>query len=135
MVRGLAGVSAPGRRTCIVDALTFLTPLLTPFLLHCHQNETRADSNPPPIEIKATIQPGQRVTLTAQLDGQVRSIAVREGTKVAANAEIAQIANPLVERDAALARTQLQLLDARERRARRPAGVAPAAPRDTLEIS
>jgi multidrug efflux pump subunit AcrA (membrane-fusion protein) len=135
MVRSLAGVSAPRRRTCIVDALTFLTPLLTPFLLNCHQNESRADSNPPPIEIKATIQPAQRVTLTAQLDGQVRSISVREGEKVAANAEIAWIANPLVERDAALTRAQLEMLDARERRAKRPIGAAPAAPRDTLEIS
>lgn len=107
----------------------------TAFLLHCQQSESRADSNPPPIEIKATIQPARTATITAQLDGQVESIAVREGARVEANDLLVQLTNAVVERDAAVTRAQLDMLDARVRKAVRPVAASPALPRDTLEIT
>ncbi|HEV8657009.1 MAG TPA: efflux RND transporter periplasmic adaptor subunit, partial [Thermoanaerobaculia bacterium] len=108
--------------------------LLTAFLLYCKQNESRADA-PPPIEIKATVHPSQAMTITAQIDGQVRSIAVREGSKIAANTPIVELTNPTVERDAAIARAQLDWVEARLRRGGRRAASTPARPKDSLEIA
>ncbi len=109
--------------------------LVPAFLLYCRQNESRADSNPPPIEIKATVHPAQTITITAQLDGQVESINVREGTKVNANDLLVQLTNPIVERDAAYARAQMQLIESRAARGRHSSSAAPAQPRDNLEIT
>ena len=110
----------------------FLLALMTAFLLYCKQSESRADA-PPPIEIKATLHPAQSMTITAQIDGQVRSIAAREGAKIAANGEIAELTNPMVERDAALARAQLAWAEARMRRGGGSASPTDTRPRDSLK--
>lgn len=111
-----------------------LVMLLTAFLLYCKQNESRADA-PPPIEIKATLHPAQSMTITAQIDGQVRSIGAREGTKIAANGEVVELTNPGVERDAALARAQLAWAEARMRRGGRSASPTDTRPRDSLKTA
>jgi multidrug efflux pump subunit AcrA (membrane-fusion protein) len=108
---------------------------VTGFLLNCRQTESRAESNPPPIEIKAVVHPAQTVTVTAQIDGQVDTIGIREGTRVAADAPIVQLANAVVEREVAYARAQMQSIDARAAQGRRPPVVASARPRDNLEIT
>ena len=108
--------------------------LLTAFLLYCKQSESNADA-PPPIEIKATVQPAQTITITAQIDGQVESVAVREGSRVSANEPIVQLANPIIEREVAYARSQMELIESRARRGSRPSSAAPAQPRDNLEIT
>ena len=92
----------------------------------------RGASDAPPIEIKATVQPAQSMTVVAQVDGQVQSVAVREGAKIAANQEVAQLTNPSVERDAALASAQLEWLESRRNT---PPRAEPARPRDSLEIA
>jgi multidrug efflux pump subunit AcrA (membrane-fusion protein) len=106
-------------------------------LAGCRDDETQSASDePPPIEIKAALQPAQAMTILAQVDGQVRTLSVREGAKVAANEMLVQLANPAVERDAEVARTQLAYLESRRNRGTRPAPApAPAAPRDNLEIT
>jgi multidrug resistance efflux pump len=109
--------------------------LLPPLLSHCRQDEIRANSDPPPIEIRATVQPSQSMTINAQMDGQVESVAVREGTAISAGAPLVQLTNPIVERDAALSRAQLDWIDARLRRGGRPRQVASARPRDSFEIT
>lgn len=78
--------------------------LIAFLLLQCNQRETTAGSEPPPIELKATVQPAQAMTITAQIDGQVRSIAVREGGPVSIGTELVALANPTIEREAAYAR-------------------------------
>jgi len=103
--------------------------------VHCRQDEIRANSEPPPIEIKATVQPAQSMTITAQIDGKVESIAVREGTRISAEGPILQLTNAAVERDAASVRAQLEWIETRLRRGGRPAPAAPARPRDSLEIT
>jgi multidrug resistance efflux pump len=75
-------------------------------------------------------------TITAPLDGVVSGIDVAEGGAVAAGAPLVQLANAAVERDAAVAQTQLDLVDARLRRSgRRPRATTAAIPGNTLEIS
>lgn len=86
--------------------------ILPAFLLQCRQNETRADA-PPPIEIKATVHPAQSVTITAQIDGQVSVVSVRDGATVTPDAPIVQLTNPSVERDAAVAKAQLDAVEIR----------------------
>lgn len=98
--------------------------LLT-LVLGCRQNETRAEE-PPPIEIKATVHPAQSATISAPIDGSVRTIDVREGSVVAANARIVELTNAVVERDAAVSRAQLAWIDTRLKRGgRSPVRVAP----------
>src|SRR5437016_3470643 len=92
----------------------FLLIVLTALTFSCKQSESRADA-PPPIEIKATVQPAQTVTITAQLDGQVESIEVREGSKVTAGQPLIQLANPVVDREVAYARSQAALIESREK--------------------
>lgn len=108
--------------------------LLPAFLLCCKQTESRADA-PPPIEIKAIVRPAQSITITAQIDGQVRAIGAREGTRVAANTEIVELTNPTVERDCALARAQLNWAEARLRHGQRSASRSDTPPRDTLQTA
>ena len=95
-------------------AITVLA-ILPAFLLQCRQDDTRADE-PPPIEIKAAVHPAQSVTITSQIDGQVTAVNVRVGAMVAPNAPIAELSNPTVERDAAVARAQLDWVETRIRR-------------------
>jgi multidrug resistance efflux pump len=105
------------------------------FPLSCRQQESRADSNPPPIEIRATVEPAQMTTVTAQLDGQVRDLLAKAGSKVSAGGALVRLSNPVVERDAAVARANLEWIEARARGERPPAPAAPAQPRDNLEIT
>jgi multidrug resistance efflux pump len=114
--------------------VAFLVTLVTAFLLYCKQNESRADA-PPPIEIKATLHPAQSMTITAQIDGQVRSIGAREGTKIAANGELVELTNPMVERDAAVARAQLNWAEAKMRRGGRSTSPTDTRPRDSLKVA
>jgi len=103
-------------------------------LVGCGQSEGRGEASPPPIEIKATVEPAQMMTITAQLDGQVQSMPVREGTKVTAGTILAQLFNAAVERDTEVARAQLDWI---ERRGRRdvPARPAVATPSSNLEAA
>ena len=103
----------------------------------CGQDEGRAGAAPPPIEVRGTVRPAQMMTITAPLDGVVSGVEVAEGGAVVAGAAFVQLANASVERDAAVAQTQLDLVDARLRRSgRRPRATATAAaPGNTLEIS
>ena len=75
------------------------------------------------------------MVVTAQVDGQVQDIAVREGATITAEAPIVQLTNPAVERDAAVATAQLEYIDARLRRGGRPRTAAPAQTRDTIAIT
>jgi membrane fusion protein, heavy metal efflux system len=109
--------------------------LCLPFTVNCRRDVTAAASEPPPIEIRATVQPAQAMTVIAQIDGQVSSIAVREGSTVTAGSEILQLANPSVERDAAYARAQREWVDARSRRSGRVPAPAAGQPRGNMEIS
>ena len=116
--------------------LVFILSLLL-LSVACRQDEVRANagSEPPPIEIKADVQPAQSMTIAAQIDGRVETIAVREGGKVAANQEVVVLSNPSVERDAELARTQLEWVDTRARRSGRPPRIVQQQPRDGIEIA
>jgi multidrug resistance efflux pump len=105
------------------------------FVVRCGQDETRAGTAPPPIELRGTVRPAQASTLVAQVDGVVGGIGATEGGAVAAGAIILQLTNPAVERDAEVAAAQLALIDARLRRSGRPAPQAPSAPRQTLDIT
>jgi multidrug resistance efflux pump len=116
----------------VLLSLLFLAPAL---LLHCRQDDMRAGSDPPPIEIRATVHPAQSMSISAQIEGQVESVAVREGAPVEAGGSIAELSNPAVERDAAAARAQLAWIDTRMRRSGRPAATTSGRPRDTLEIT
>lgn len=118
------------RKLVLLCALTVPVALLP----HCRQSETRADSGPPPIEIKAIVHPAQSMTITAQIDGQVQSLAVREGATISAGAPIVELSNPAVERDAALARAQLAWIDEQLRRRARMPSQTSARREDTLEI-
>ncbi len=101
----------------------------------CGQEESRAGTAPPPIEIRGTVRPAQSATITAQVDGVVNELAAGDGNRIDAGALIVQLGNPAVERDAEVAQAQLDLIDARLRRAGRPAPSAPARSRDTLDIA
>lgn len=101
----------------------------------CGQNETRAETEPPPIEIRATVAPAQAATVSAQIDGRVEVVHVSPGAAVQANAPLAQLTNAVVERDAAVTGAQLQMIEARLRRASRPVRTAPTRPSDTLDLS
>jgi multidrug efflux pump subunit AcrA (membrane-fusion protein) len=103
--------------------------------MRCRQDETRADSQPPPIEIKAIVQPAKAIAIAAQIDGQVRTVSVREGAVVEAGAPLVELSNPLVERDAAAAHAQVAWIDARLQRGPAPAPRAPSTPRNTLDIT
>lgn len=74
------------------------------------------------------------MTITAQIDGQVQSLAVREGATISAGAPIVELSNPAVERDAALARAQLAWIDEQLRRRARMPSQTSARREDTLEI-
>jgi len=117
------------------QCLAFALMLLTTLPIGCRQDEVRANADPPPIEIKAVVQPARSMLITAQIDGQVRTITVREGTKIEAGQELVQLTNPTVERDAESARIQLEWIDARQKRSGRPSGPGPVQPRDGLEIA
>jgi multidrug resistance efflux pump len=123
-------MDAPANRRIVL----FLLAVLAAFLLRCRQSETRAEE-PPPIEIKATVHPARSATITAQIDGQVQTIDVREGDAVTANGRIVELTNAVVERDAAVARAQLAWIETRLRRGgRAPVRVA-ARPRDNVDIT
>lgn len=110
--------------------------LLTPFLLgNCGRSEIGAASQPPPIEIKATVRPAQAVTIAAQIEGRIESLAVTEGAAVAKDAPVAQLRNAAVERDAVVASSQLQWIELRLRRGGRAAPAATGTARDGLEIT
>jgi len=115
--------------------LFYLLILLTAFLTQCRQSDTGAGSAPPPIEIRATVHPAQAATITAQVDGEVRAVDVREGAPVVANGVIAELSNPSIERDAAVAHAQLQWVDARLHRGRTPRARTVATPRNTFDVS
>ena len=120
-----AGSGVKNMRNAFLPFVLVLPAAL--LLLRCQDKEVRGASDAPPIEIKATVQPAQSMTVVAQVDGQVQSVAVREGAKIAANQEVAQLTNPSVERDAALARAQLEWLESRRNT---PPRAEPARPRD-----
>jgi multidrug resistance efflux pump len=102
----------------------------------CRADETRADSQqPPPIEIKAVVQPAKSIAIAAQIDGQVRTVSVREGAVVEASAPLVELSNPLVERDAAAAHAQVEWLDERLKRGASAPRPSPSTPRGTLEIT
>jgi len=101
----------------------------------CRQRESAAANAPPPIEIRATVRPAEAMTIHAQIDGQVVDLFTREGSAIAANAPVAQLANAAVQRDSEVTRAQLALIDARLRRPRTRAVSSPARPRDAMEIT
>lgn len=108
--------------------------LLAPLLLQCRQNESRASSEPPAIEIRAAVRPAHSVTIAAQIDGRVEGILAAEGARLTAGSTIVQLSNPSVERDQEVSRAQLEWLEERLRRAgRSPSGAAESS--STLEIS
>lgn len=125
-------MNALGRKPVLLCAL--IVPAVA-LLLQCRQSEGRADSGPPPIEIKATVHPAQAMTVAAQIDGQVERIAVREGMAINTEEPIVELSNPAVERDAAVARAQIEWID--EQLRRRATGTAnhPGRGRDSLEIT
>ena len=92
---------------------------VTLFAAGCGRSENETGDAPPPIEIRGSVLPAQSMTITAQVDGVVENVAGAPGTRVEAGALVAQLSNAAVERDAAVARAQLQLLDARMRRGSR----------------
>jgi len=105
-------------------------------VLGCRRSETRADE-PPPIEIKAMVHPAQSATIAAQIDGQVTSINVKEGTAVTPGTPIALLSNATVERDAAVAHAQLAWIETRLSRGGRAPRVAPVPQqsRNNIEIT
>ena len=64
------------------------------------------------------------MTITAQVDGQVRTLPVAEGATVAANDVVAELANARIDRDVAFARAQRELIEARLNRGGAPASAA-----------
>lgn len=106
-----------------------LTPLVLAGLLvilGCGRTETGTSAEPPPIEIRATLRPARSMTVLSQIDGRVDAIHAREGAVIPENALVVELGNAGVERDAAVARAQLQWIDLRLRRSGRG---APGAPR------
>jgi multidrug resistance efflux pump len=101
----------------------------------CRQDEIRANSDPPPIEIRATVFPSQSITITSQIDGQVASVAAREGETIDAGTVLAQVANAAVERDAEYSRAQLDWIDARLGRGDRARRNTGSRSGDSLAIS
>jgi multidrug resistance efflux pump len=112
-----------------------LVLLAAAVLPRCGRSETGASSSLPPIEIKATLRPARSVTVTSEIDGRVESVSVREGMVVTENGILAEIANPAVERDAAVAAAQLEWLDLRLRRGGRTPSAGPARNAGAMEIT
>ena len=84
-------------------------------VLQCAKKETVTGTPPPPIELRATVRPAQSMTVTAQIDGQVQTVAVVEGAAVQEGTELVLLVNPAVEREAALAKAQSAGVQARLR--------------------
>lgn len=100
----------------------------------CRQNEV-IGSAPPPVEIRATLRPAQSVTVSAEVDGRVESVAVTDGSTVAADTPLVILSNPAIERDAVATRAQLEWIDARLARASGKQAPVRTAPRDGIEIA
>ena len=105
------------------------------FAVQCGRDPASTATAPPPIEIRATIQPVQSMTISAEIDGRVGAIAAREGATIATGGDVLQLENPTVERDAAYARAQREWIDMRASRAGRPARTVPNQPRANIEIA
>ena len=103
--------------------------------VQCGRDPSASATAPPPIEIRATIQPVQSMTITAEIDGRVGAIGAREGATIPIGGYVVQLENPTVERDAAYARAQREWIDMRARRGGRPARTAPNQPRANIEIA
>ena len=104
-------------------------------VVQCADRETATGTAPPPIELRAILRPAQAMTVTAQIDGQVQRVAIREGAAVTEGTELVLLANPAVEREAAHVRAQAAGVQARIR----GTGSSPSAPsvpaRDNQEIA
>ncbi|HEX6178111.1 MAG TPA: efflux RND transporter periplasmic adaptor subunit, partial [Thermoanaerobaculia bacterium] len=75
------------------------------------------------------------MTVSAEVDGRVESVAVTEGATIPANASLVILSNPAIERDAVATSAQLEWIDTRlARAAGRPAPVR-TTPRDGIEIA
>ena len=103
--------------------------------VQCGRDPAASATAPPPIEIRATIQPVQSMTITAEIDGRVGAIGAREGATIPIGGDVVQLENPTVERDAAYARAQREWIDMRARRGGRPARTASNQPRANIEIA
>jgi multidrug resistance efflux pump len=108
---------AVSRNRTLQHLVRLLTLILSSLLLvHCRQSEVGASSEVPPIEIKATVQPAQSMTIAAQIDGQIETVSVSEGGAVEANGAIAQLTNAAIQREATVSRAQREWIEARLRR-------------------
>lgn len=114
--------------------IPLLLALLAFALPHCGGDEASDSAAPPPIEIRATVHPGQTITLSTQIEGRVETLPVSEGTTVAPGAEIALLSNPLIERDAALAQAELEWIELRLRGGGE-ARVSSGRPPESIEIT
>jgi multidrug efflux pump subunit AcrA (membrane-fusion protein) len=94
-----------------------------------------AASQPPPIEIRASVRPAQAMTLVAEIDGRVRTVGVSDGSAVTETTAIVELDNPAVVRDAAVATAQLQMIEARLRRGGARPAAAPIRGSDSLQIA
>jgi HlyD family secretion protein len=109
------------RRSFLVTLPIVAATLFALLTAGCGREGSGAGAAPPPIEVHGTVRPAQTATISAPIDGVVTSVAASEGGTVAAGALVVQLANASVERDAAVAQAQLDLIDARLRRSGRPA--------------
>lgn len=69
----------------------------------CRDNGNAAGSEPPRIEVKASVTPVDAVTVAAPIDGRVTHVAVTEGATVHKGDVLLTLDNPAVDRDVAYA--------------------------------
>ena len=102
-------------------------------LVSCRDDAANAAAAAPKIEVKAQVAPIEMVALSAQFDGRVEQVAVKEGAPVNAGDVAVTLSNPSVERDLAYARAQVAAAEWKLRA--RSAGVRRSAPNEWENVA
>jgi multidrug resistance efflux pump len=89
-------------------------------MLRCGDERQATATDPPRIELRATVANPQTASAVASIDGRVATLTVSEGAHVTQGQLLATLTNPSIERDLAYARAQVAVAEQRLRDARKP---------------